>query len=351
MKLLYYVLIAGLLFLSCKNNKNNNAELVTDSTLNSFVSEEINDIETELLSENEDFPDFFVDLKDYDFAYISNNNLYFFSVALDESLKFPFDKDILSCTFNNNEMYFVVIDDDEYTSLYEATFNKNETSIEKLIDLDQQVDFFLTDTYSEKGRVKYKNNSILLECDYTWEMFYFISTLVYNIKDKTLSKVDGNLISKDKYEWGTKYSVPEIEEDIKQDSIDGYPEIIYNDSIILTKGREYDFGEDFYNYSIIVLPNKSGIIYDYIEVFGDLPHGPSYFSSIDGKYNTILIDDALGCNNNEYLWFAEGQFLIVFDPVVYDEDEYNLRILNTEENLMNNIETNVDFVTLIEPIY
>lgn len=356
MKHLYLVSIIFFLSLSCKNNEN-----TSTNKIKSDQTEQIADVDSETIEldsiemdvESSSKFDTIIDainIEKFDLAYVAENKLYLYSVEQEREIEFPFAGNIFNCIFTKDlsKMYFLVSNSDNNTFLCKAEFKEQETVITTIADLESEINNFTTDTYSEKGRLLIDKDSLFIECGYQWGMFCFDSALVYHINANKMREKIQNPIYNYYYHKKVDYSIPEIEEKITQDSVKGGEQLIYNNTIFLTAGADYVFHPESFGYEYTVLPNKRGILFSYLSDFGDLAHGPLYYSSLDGKFNLLLLDDYLGLDNTDLHWIDNGNYVVRFDPCNYEESEYNLQLLNTETNTFINIASNADFVTVFE---
>lgn len=228
----------------------------------------------------------------------------------DEVFNFAFDPD-------GRTLYYTVVRDG-ILWLRKATFSDEGGKMEDLINMNIPKEKCMSETYGARGWLKYKDGMLLMQSDFSWEVYGFSTTNVFSIADNSLSVSDG---------------YPEFED--APLPIDDQFKIENGQLFYLHNGQEYCLTHklglklDDYEYSymdqveymdISVSPDGSKVIFIAITSFGDLAHGPLCIADIDGNNQQILIEDGAiaGCKPK---WIGNKLFFIDHDEDLVSENE------------------------------
>jgi len=290
-----------------------------------------------------------IDPNDYDIAYVREGSIRLYSIIGSKGILVEMNKDVFNFVFNEDlsKLYFTTIEDNNKLSLYCAHFNERIFKVEKLVDLNADVDIFKTDTYREKSRIRLINDTIFLECGFSWDTYSFEGYYSYSLNSKKLSINDDffgfDLLERNE-EDTIQSKLTDISDKITTEYIKEKPVLKYNKKSI-SNLFDYEISEDFYQFDFKVSPNKKGIVYSFLTQFGDLPHGPYCYASLDGKFQTVLTDNGIASTIKEPLWAFNGNYIIYLDSI---EEQAKLMALNTITNEIITIDGPVDFFQVLK---
>lgn len=273
-------------------------------------------------------------------CYVSSGELFFYDLKQKTSLKFPDESEIVQACFtdDNKTMYYTVFDDDNIW-LKKAEFTDSTVSTIWLVNLQKPLSDFVTETYGEKGKMYIQNDTVFIECDYKW-LDAFGKEVVYDIKRGKYSIYDGNKLYEN---YSTNYLVSKIQDFTKNVFIKGTVELfIYDekgDSIQLSRTKEYDEWilqdleqeseapleinmDNKYLCIIDISPDSSKVIFWFQTYMGDLSHGPYFVVNLDGKHQTLLLEDGSGSNNYPE-WFDDNRLIFVAPGLYITEKNDN----------------------------
>jgi hypothetical protein len=283
---------------------------------------------------------------DFQFAYIKNGELYFYSVKSGTKSLFTETRKIFNAVFydNGNSMYYTVIGDNENLELVKADFTENTPVIKNIAVFNYPGSYFQTQTYFEKGRLAILNDTLYAECNYEW-LSSLMSSIKYDIKNKTIIPTEeGNPIYD--HEWDIYRSQEEkffsMRNNIKVVVTKNIPDLYMtsgNKTIRLTNTTGFDRQTEDYSGDIRyeISPDSSKILFSFVTGVGDLEHGPYCAVNIDGTNQRLLVNDGLGADHFKPTWMPDGSSLL------YMDDDKNLNLLSGSKNTITKIDTEVDY--------
>jgi hypothetical protein len=308
-KTVFFLSIVLIIFeLGCKSKENPNQ--TKDSIVNQNESTLI-EIDSVAVDANT-IPVFNIDERKYNLCYVKNGELYFYDIKDNISVRFPDSSRIEHVVFgkDRNTLFYTAHKNGKIW-MKKAVITGNNFDIQWLADLKIDSTKLKTETYDEKGKFLFRNDSLFLEYEYVW-MEGFSKMIVFNLKNNKFSSKENNVYIineeintkkgtnniklserfnsrpyKDTYElFLTKLDKSEIK----------ISETKHLDSKILSQNDEEnaeltEYSKEFMN--IIPSPDSSKLMFSIITGMGDLAHGPTFIVNIDGKNQKKICDDGI----------------------------------------------------------
>lgn len=270
--------------------------------------------------------------KEYSIAYVKEGELYFFSMENQSVVKFTEESDtIFNCAFSDNDdILYYTVSQNGMLSLKKLDFSVTSVQISLLKELERPTKEFLTQTYGEKAKLNFFNSNLLLESDFSWDVYSFSKYLEYIPENNTISILDWEMFF-DNYVGFIERNEPA--KDYNH---------IYNKTRQLFFSDASDDGDEIEFYFTEETVDESKIIFSVLTGFGDLPHGPYCVANADGSMINILEDTDMGLKFKP-TW-SNNNAVYIRDRVTEEHErikELCYTIESTNETVV--IDSNVDY--------
>ena len=303
------------------------------------------------LTENETYSDttFVFDLenKAYELCYITSGKIWFYDIKSAQKVKFPCVKNAFHLAFTKDKktMFYTSKKADKGFLLNKVAFSGTKVTVyHSILDIDMELDRFVTPTYEETGRMVVFKDTLIIEYDFEW-LDCFYKAIKYSIKNNSVLFDQNNTLFSTEYENATKQKNEHTNliDKIEMLEIDGKKELFLcniTDTILLTNtselDKEFEQNEDDEHYvekdiSIKgISPDGTNLLFGVILHVNDLAHGPYYIVDLKGKNQQMILDDGFA-GNYEPVWLPDGKnittgaiitgennsIIVIDDPIDY----------------------------------
>ena len=360
-KILTLSFIALLFIFACddekdEENKQDPVAEIDSSQFNDLQSEDTNSTIKPI-----ELPDFIYKDRTYDICYIKAGELYFYSIEDNVSDRFTDDSQIEHAVFSDDKktMYYTAHKNNTLW-LKKAVFSDSEHQSYWLTDMERTISKFETETYGEKGRFLFYNDSLFLECEYSW-MEGFIKMALYDIKNMKLSIPENSIYGiNSKLNQANVKNVQFIAKQIKSQETKGTYELFYKegnqriqlshtqvfDEEILINNEEYEENPTMKEYTkdfnFKVSPDSSKVLFSLMTGMGDLAHGPFFIVNIDGTKQNQLNFDGIS-SEFDPIWVNGSSVVFLREEDEKNETPAGLYLTNKKNNYLIFIDTEVDY--------
>lgn len=354
------MLFVPLIFPGCKSNKEQHSDNKEQTDSTDIERRIINGhtVQPLILPDTYSFEAFSFDGKNFEICYNKGDNIYFYDIGSSETLLFPEPHPTFSMTFSDDgkTMYYTVFLEGTLC-LKKAEFSDTAVATYWLLDLKNDADAFITQTYGEKGQIVFAQDTVYIETGYEW-LSGFFKTIRYSVKDgRGLFDQDNNLYTINSSEEfpGDQY-LDSIRDYLVECETDGVLELFFlakDSSLQLTHTKELD--EEFFteenmdentepkSFSIIgISEDLSNLLVGTVTTMGDLAHGPYFLVDVHGNGQALILEDGFS-NEISPLWLPDKRNIAVID---FNHEESGMLQITQGNNNLIEIDDEVDFFTI-----
>jgi hypothetical protein len=292
-------------------------------------------------------------------AYVKEDQLFLYDLKAKQGKRIPLKEAVFSIAFaeDGKSIYYTAVNGTS-VGLYKCIFMGTVTT-EYIGKFSEKKDFFLSQTYSEKGRLLILQDTLYAEGNFVWDDFSFHSCYKVNLKTKEISLKDNDLykITERTLREREKSMAP-LRSRIRNAFVltktkKKIQEIFLfkgKDSLRLTNTASYvdlDGAEEFDLYKSYELsPDFSKLFFYFQTVMGDLGHGPCFVVNLDGSGQTLLTADLLGADHTRPVWFERNKLLFLNAGESNSYNKADLNLIETEDNSILTIDKDVSFFAI-----
>ena len=320
--ILALVLMSCMVF-SCKSKSDN-------SEKDGANKEAVNDTVANVDSISADtFPNF----AEYDFMYFRGSKICFFSVENMDSAVYEGETDeIVNYEFKPGTlMLYYSVCKDSTMVLKCIDFASENPEPQEIVSWGLACNDCITETYGTYSalRLSYDGRYAGVNYDFSWDGYWFTKIKVYDLKENKFVKAKNE---ESLYDY---FNAPSSEEEDKDDDdVTSYSSFYeagpddddeesegssYNyyygseeeGGVCLTNKMKFESTPEEFDFSEIS-PKGDRVVFGAVLGWGDFPHGPFCYASLDGKVQIVLDGTDLSYDDGPSMgWLDDGTFLYV----------------------------------------